>query len=69
MRAWIKPYFLREAKSKMFLSPWRISLAERQDAYFVGLMIVDYPAISFVARSVDKYWEGLHQGYGGTGQE
>lgn len=47
MRAWIKPYFLGEAESKMFLSPWRISLAERQDACFVGVMTGDHPALSF----------------------
>lgn len=58
VRAWIKPNFLREAESKMFLSPWRISLAERQDTCFVGVMIGDYPAISFIAYSVDIYWEG-----------
>lgn len=28
MRAWMKPYFLREAESKIFLSPWRIWLVE-----------------------------------------
>lgn len=40
MRAWIKPYFIREAEPKMFLSPWRISLAESQDAYFVCCFIL-----------------------------
>lgn len=63
MRACMKPYFLRETESKMFLSPWRISLVETQDACFVGTMIGGHPAISFVACSVDMYCEGLHRGY------
>lgn len=40
MRAWIKPYFIRETEPKMFLSPWRMSLAESQDAYFVCYFIL-----------------------------
>lgn len=59
----MKPYFLREAESKMFLSPWRISLVEAQDACFVGTVVGDSAAVSFIACFFEMYCEGLHQEY------
>lgn len=67
MRAWIKPYFIREAEPEMFLSPRRISLAESQDAYFVCYFILS-TFCYVLGKGCTKDFEAQHKNNGLFGQ-